>query len=75
MIRISVRFVLVLSQIAGLEIQAIDFVVAFYQADLDALVYMELPSTMELPPSFGHPKPKLLLMKKSLHGLKQVSLN
>ena len=72
---ISVRFLLVLSQIAGLESQAIDFVLAFPQADLDVAVYMELPLGMELPSSFGHPKSNVLLLKKSLYGLKQASMN
>ena len=72
---ISVRFLLVLSQIAGLESQAIDFVLAFPQADLDVPVYMELPLGMELPPSFGPSKSNVLLLKKSLYGLKQASLN
>merc|ERR1711966_113489 len=39
---ISIRFLLVLGEIVGLESQAIDFVLAFPQADLDVPVYMEL---------------------------------
>ena len=46
---ISVRFLLILSELAGLESRTIDFVLAFPQADLDVPVYMELPIGMEVP--------------------------
>lgn len=39
----SVRTLLVLSQLYDLETRSIDFVLAFPQADLDVDVYMELP--------------------------------
>src|SRR6056300_1305894 len=70
---ISVRFLLAVAEIMQLETQAIDFVLAFPQADLDLPVYMELPAGMELPgqSSSGH----LLLLKKNLYGLKQASYN
>ena len=45
---ISIRFLLILSEIAGLESQAIDFVLAFPQANLDVPVYMELPVGMKV---------------------------
>ena len=48
---ISVRFLLILSELAGLESRTIDFVLAFLQAELDVPVYMELPAGMEIP---GH---------------------
>ena len=48
---ISVRFLLILSKLAGLEIRTIDLVLAFPQADLDVPVYMELPIGMEVPGS------------------------
>ena len=41
---ISIRFLLVLSEIVGLESKSIDFVLAFPQVDLDMPVYMELSS-------------------------------
>ncbi|MEY3108162.1 MAG: hypothetical protein RL730_513, partial [Actinomycetota bacterium] len=40
---ISVRFLLVISEIAGLETKALDFVLAFPQAELDTPVFMEVP--------------------------------
>ncbi len=43
---ISVRFLLVLSEMLQLDTRAIDFVLAFPQADLDTPVYMCLPTGM-----------------------------
>jgi hypothetical protein len=40
---ISVRFLLIICQISGLESQALDFVLAFPQADIDTPVFMEIP--------------------------------
>ena len=68
---ISVRFLLVVAEIMQLETKAIDFVLAFPQADLDVPVYMELPAGMEFD---GNPN-CLLKLKKSLYGLKQASAN
>ena len=72
---ISVRFLLVLSEIVGLESRAIDFVLAFPQAELDVPVYMELPIGMEVPGSQQNRKLYLLRLKRSLYGLKQASAN
>jgi len=72
---ISVRFLLILSEIAGLDSRAIDFVLAFPQAELDVPVYMELPIGMEIPGSEGNRKMYLLSLKSSLYGLKQASAN
>ena len=72
---ISVRFLLILSEIAGLESRTIDFVLAFPQADLDVPVYMELPIGMEVPGSEGNNKFYVLRLRKSLYGLKQASAN
>ena len=69
---ISIRFLLVLGEIVGLESQAIDFVLAFLQADLDVPVYMELPIGMEIPGA-AYEKQYVLLLKKNLYGLKQVA--
>ena len=71
---ISVRFLLILGEIAGLESRAIDFVLAFPQADLDVPVYMEFPLGMEVSGNFPNGRP-LLRLKKSLYGLKQASAN
>ena len=46
---ISIRFLLVLAELVGLESNAIDFMLAFPQADRDIPVYMELPRGMEIP--------------------------
>ena len=71
---ISIRFLLVLSEIVGLESRAIDFVLAFPQADLDVPVYMEIPLGMEIP-NATHEREYVLLLKKNLYGLKQASAN
>jgi hypothetical protein len=71
---ISIRFLLVLSEIVGLESKALDFVLAFPQADLDVPVYMELPAGMEVEGA-RHEKQHVLLLKKKLYGLKQASAN
>ena len=67
---ISVRFLLILSEIAGLESQAIDFVLAFPQAELDVPVFMELPVGMAVAGSSDPSKPHVLRLRKSLYGLK-----
>ena len=71
---ISIRFLLVLSEIVGLESKAVDFVLAFPQADLDVPVYMELPAGMEIAGA-KYEKQHVLLLKKNLYGLKQASAN
>ena len=45
---ISICFLFVLSEIVGLKSKALDFILAFPQADLDVPVYMELPAGMEV---------------------------
>jgi hypothetical protein len=45
---ISVRFLLIVAQVLDLNTQAIDFLLAFPQVDLDVPVYMEFPAGMEL---------------------------
>ena len=61
---ISIRFLLVLSEIAGLESKAVDFVLAFPQADLDVPVYMEIPAGMEIAGAKRNKQHVLLLKKK-----------
>ena len=72
---ISVRFLLILSELVGLESRTIDFVLVFPQADLDVPVYMELPIGMEVPGSEGYNKIYVLRLRKSLYSLKQASAN
>ena len=68
---ISVRLLLALSIIHGLDTKSIDFVLALPQADLDTDVFMELPFRFE----FG-PKGKYVLkLKKNLYGLKSAASN
>lgn len=73
---ISVQFLLIMSEILGLETQAIDFVLAFPQAKLDIPVYMYVPAGMQLRgiPSDAHHM-YILKLEKSLYGLKQTSAN
>jgi len=72
---ISIRFLLVLSEIVGLESQAIDFVLAFPQAELDVPVYMELPIGLEVTGRPGEGRTHVLRLRRSLYGLKQASAN
>jgi hypothetical protein len=64
----SVRFVLSIAKIHGLDTKAIDFVLAFPQADLDVDVYMELPAGMIFndTPEFGQRRMYILKLNKSL---------
>ena len=50
---IGVLFIMIVAQIIKLDTKAIDFVLAFPQADLNVPVYMELPAGMDLE---GHGK-------------------
>ena len=69
---ISIRFLLVMAEIVGLESKAIDFVLIFPQADLDIPVYMELPLGMEIPGA-AYKRQYVLHLKKNLYGLKQAA--
>jgi hypothetical protein len=44
---ISVKLLLVIANIHGLESKSIDFVLAFQQADLDVDIWMDLPIGFE----------------------------
>jgi hypothetical protein len=70
---ISVRFLLIVAEILKLDTRAIDFVLAFPQAELDVPVYMELPAGMELEGCRN--SDYVLSLKVSLYGLKQASAN
>jgi len=72
---ISVRFLLIVAQVLDLNTQAIDFVLAFPQADLDVPVYMELPAGMELTGYGNRSNNYVLRLKRNLYGLKNASLN
>ena len=45
---VSVRFLLIIYQLAGLETQALDFVLEFPQAKLDVPVYMKIPPGIDI---------------------------
>ena len=67
---ISVQFLLVVTEIMDLDPKAIDFVLAFPQAELDIPVYMEIPAGMELSGHGNKSGTHVLKLKKSLYGLK-----
>jgi len=71
---ISVRFLLIVSELAGLETQALDFVLAFPQADLDVPVFMEIPPGIEIGDGINK-RAYVIELKSSLYGLKQSSAN
>ena len=70
---VSVRFLLIIFQLAGLETQAIDFVLAFPQAKLYVPVYMKLPPGINI--ENGSKDEYLISLKSSLYGLKKSSAN
>ncbi len=63
-----------LSNLNLLPSKSIDFVLAFPQADLEVLVYTELPLGFDAPQN-GSQKLYVLQLNKSLYGLKQASYN
>ena len=66
---------MIFAQVLDFDTQAIDFILAFPQAELEVPVYMEVPAGMDLA---GHGKDSskyLLKLKRSLYGLKQASMN
>ena len=70
---VSVRFLLIVSQLAGLETQALYFVLAFPQAELDVPVYIKIPHGIDI--SNVSKDEYLISLKSSLYGLKQSSSN
>jgi hypothetical protein len=64
----TVRFLLMMSILLGLETKQVDYVAAFVQADIDTTVYVEMPR------GFAQ-QGKVLKLKKSLYGLKQSPRN
>ncbi len=72
----SVRLLLIVAKIHGLESKSIDFVLAFLQADLDVPVYMEHPAWVNpIVISDKNQRCYVLKLNKSLYGLKQASYN
>ena len=71
---ISVRFLLILAELLGLDTKALDFVLAFPQADLDTPIYMEIPIGVSVD-GIHQNKRYVLCLLNSLYGLKQASSN
>jgi hypothetical protein len=69
---ISVKLLLVIAKIDGLEPKSIDFVP---QADLDVDIWMDLPIGFEPIKDPNHKLQYVLKLCKNLHGLKQASFN
>jgi len=72
---ISVKLLLVIAKIHGLELKLIDFMLAFPQADLDIDIWMELPIRFQMIEDPDHSQLYMLKLKKNLYGLKQASFN
>ena len=45
---VSVRFLLIIYQLTGLETQALDFVLTFTKAKLEVPVYMKIPPGIDI---------------------------
>ena len=65
----TVRLLLIIAYIENLYTRQVDFVLAFPQADLDVVIYMNLPQGFD-----EGPISSVLLLKKNLYGLKQASM-
>jgi hypothetical protein len=71
---VTVRLILLLARIYKLESKAIDFDLAFPQAELDVNIWMYLPIGFQVDTE-NESKCYILQLNKSLYGLKQASLN
>jgi hypothetical protein len=72
----SVRLLLIVAKIHGLQSKSIDFILAFPQADLDVPVYMELPTGVNpVDVTDENRRRYVLKLNKSLYGLKQAGYN
>ena len=72
----SVRLLLIIAKLHGLESKSIDFVLAFPQAELDVDVYMELPAGVTPEDETDENRRRYVLkLNRSLYGLKQASFN
>ena len=72
---LSVRLILAIAHIHGLNSKSIDFVLAFPQADIDIDIWMELPEGMIPVGDESNRHLYTLKLNKSLYGLKQASHN
>ena len=64
---ITVRLLLVLSIVLGLETQQVDYTNVFCQEPLDQTVFVELPHGLEMPNT-------VLLLQQSIYGIHQNPL-
>jgi len=73
----SVRLLLLIAKIHNLDTKAIDFVLAFPQAELDVDIWMQLPIGFQVDGETEADSERhyLLKLNKSLYGLKQASFN
>eukprot|EP00957_Ditylum_brightwellii_P000047 3441-Ditylum_brightwellii.AAC.1 len=70
---ITVMTLLAIGAIHNLPTSSIDVVLAFPQAELNIIIYMELPIAMDA--QHRVTKDYVLRLNKSIYGLKQSSLN
>jgi hypothetical protein len=71
---VRVHLILLPAQIYKLDLKAIDFVLAFRQAELDVNIWMYLPIGFYVDTE-NDSKSYNLKLNKSQYGLKQASLN
>jgi hypothetical protein len=71
---VTVRLILMLARIYKFDLKAIDFVLAFPQADLDIVIWMYLPNGFQVDTE-NETTCYILKLNKSLYGFKQASLN
>jgi hypothetical protein len=72
---ISVKLLLVIAKIHGLESKSIYFMLAFLQADLDVDIWMDLPIGFKPIKDPENKSQYVLKLQKNLYGLKQASFN
>jgi hypothetical protein len=72
---LTIHLLLALCNIHGLKSKSVDFILVFPQADLEVNTWMELPQGIKVDCTPESSRAYVLKLKKSLYGLKQVSLN
>ena len=74
---LTVRLILAIAKIHNLDSKAIDFVLAFPQADLEEDIWMDLPIGFQVDGQTEQDSDRyyLLKLKANLYGLKQASYN
>ena len=72
---VTVKLLLVISKLHGLDSKSIDFVLAFPQAELDVDIWMELPVGFTPADDPDNRGKYVLKLNRNLYGLKQASLN